>query len=130
MNVFRSGAAALVVAFMLSGPASAGTKDDIRDLQARLDAAEQALAGQSQAMLKVSQMERQIQSLTGEIERLQFELDQANTRLDAVSAVLAGDANYQTPGDFAGGQAGGPVSLMPGAGAAGGDPIGDRIQQS
>ncbi|WP_428407732.1 tol-pal system protein YbgF [Hyphococcus sp.] len=130
MTLIRTAAITFAAALLFAAPASAGTKDDIRDLQSRLAAAEQALAGQSQAMLKVSQMERQIQDLTGEIERLQYELDQAHTRLDAVSAVLAGDANYQAPGDFSGDMSGGgnaPVSLVPGAG---GDPIGDQIQQS
>mgnify|MGYP001407821815 FL=1 len=106
MTLIRTAAITFAAACLIAGPAAAGTKDDIRDLQARLDAAEQALAGQSQAILKVSQMERQIQELTGEIERLQYELDQANTRLDAVSAVLAGDSNYETPGDFSGGVSG------------------------
>ncbi len=132
MTLIRTAAIAFAAVCLFAAPAAAGTKDDIRDLQARLAAAEQALAGQSQAMLKVSQMQRQIQDLTGEIERLQYELDQANTRLDAVSAVLAGDGNYQAPGDFSGGMSsgpnGGPVSLMPGAG--GDDPIGDQIEQS
>lgn len=131
MTLMRNAAMGLAAAFLIAAPASAGTKDDIRDLQGRLAAAEQALAGQSQAMLKVSQMERQIQQLTGEIERLQFELDQAHTRLDAVTAVLSGDGNYQAPGDFSDGAisgGNGPVSLVPGAGGA--DPIGDQIQQS
>ncbi len=134
MTLIRTAAVTFAAAFLLSAPAAAGTKDDIRDLQARLAAAEQALSGQSQAVLKISQLERQLQDMTGEIERLQYELDQANTRLDAVSAVLAGDTNYQTPGDFSngvsGGSSSGPVSLMPGADAAGDDPIDDQISQS
>ena len=129
MTLMRTGFLAITAAFMLAGPAMAGTKDDIRDLQARLAAAEQALAGQTQAMLRISQLERQIQDMTGEIEQLTYQLDQSNTRLDAVSAALAGDANYAAPGDFAGSPNSGPVSLMPGADSVEptGDPIADQI---
>lgn len=128
MTLIRTAAIGFAAALLFAAPASAGTKDDIRDLQARLAVAEQALSGQSQAVLKISQLERRLEDMTGEIERLQYELDQANTRLDAVSAVLAGDSNFQAPGDFSSGvPGGGPVSLMPGAS---GDPIGDQISQS
>ncbi len=127
MMSIRTGLLALSAAFFVIGPASAGTKDDIRDLQARLAAAEQAMAGQSQASLKVAEMERQIQGLTGQIEELTYKLDLANQRLDAMSAVLAGDANYADPGNFSDGPNAGPVSLMPGGEPAGGDAIGDQI---
>lgn len=127
MKLFKSGMAAIAALSMLAGAASAGTKDDIRDLQARLAAAEQALAGQTQAMLRISQLERQIQEMTGEIEQLTYQLDQAEARLDSVTAVLAGDANYSAPGDYGAAPTGGPVSLMPGAGNLSDDPIGDQI---
>ncbi len=130
----RTGLLAVAAAlFTAASPAQAGTKDDIRDLQARLATAEQALAAQSQTTVKISQLERQIQQLTGQVEELSYRLDLANQRLDAVSAVLAGDANFSAPGDFgangaSSGPGGGPVSLMPGA--EGGDPIGDQIAQA
>ncbi len=129
MTLFRTGFLAIAAALLWAAPAAAGTKDDIRDLQARLAAAEQALAGQSQAMLRISQLERQIQEMTGEIEQLTYQLDQAETRLDSVSAALAGDANYARPGDFTTMPSGGPVPLVPGAGARDPivDPIGDQI---
>lgn len=132
----RTGFLALSAALFAAAPASAGTKDDIRDLQARLAAAEQALAAQSQTNVKVSQLERQIQMLTGQVEELNYKLDLANQRLDAVSAVLAGDANYTPPGDYsaagARGPGAGPVQLAPGADAqeGGEDPIGKQIAQS
>jgi len=125
----RTGLLALSAALFVMGPAQAGTKEDIRDLQQRLAAAEQALAAQSQATVRISQLERNIQELTGQIEELNYKLDLANQRLDSMSAALAGDGNYAAPGEFgAGGPSDGPVSLMPGAGS--GDPIGDQIAQS
>lgn len=126
----RTGLLALSAALFLISPAQAGTKDDIRDLQQRLAAAEQALAAQSQATVRISQLERQIQDLTGQIEELSYKLDLANQRLDSMSAALAGDGNYAAPGDFDAGPSDGPVSLMPGAGAGEDDPIGDQIAQS
>ena len=76
--------AALAVA-----PASAGVRDDVRDLQQRMTQAEQSLEGQRAATLRIGELEREIQSLTGRIEQLTFQLDQANMRLDAISAALA-----------------------------------------
>lgn len=126
-----TGFLALCAALFMVAPASAGTKEDIRDLQQRLAAAEQALAAQSQAAVKISQLERHIQELTGQIEELTYRLDLANQRLDSMSAALAGDSNYAAPGDYRG-SGDGPVSLMPGAGGQGGgaDPIGAQIAQS
>lgn len=129
----RAGSLALIAALFIAAPAHAGTKDDIRDLQQRLAAAEQALAAQSQAAVKISQLERHIQELTGQIEELTYRLDLANQRLDSMSAALAGDGNYTAPGDYTGGPVGsgdGPVSLMPGGQDGGADPIGDQIAQS
>lgn len=126
----RSGLFAAACGLALSGaPAFAGTKDDIRDLQARLAAAEQALAGQAQAQVRISELEDQIQDLTGEIEQLTYRLDLANQRLEAVTAALSGGVtgggDMMAVDPAAPGASGGPVDL---AGAARGeDPIGARI---
>lgn len=117
------GAVLLIAA---AGPASAGTKDDIRALQAQVARLEQAAAAQSQATVRISQLESQIQQLTGRIEELTYALDQANTRLDAVSAALAGDQLAYGPDDEFGPRAsqGGPVDLT------GGDPIAREITRA
>ena len=131
MTRLWTGLLALMGAMVLAAPASAGTKDDIRDLQARLAATEQALAGHAQATVRISALERQIQEMTGQIEQLSYELDIANQRLDAVSAALSGDANYSDGAAYGAGPADGPVPLIPGAGQQGsGDPIADQIAQS
>jgi len=132
MTRLWTGILALIGALALAAPASAGTKDDIRDLQARLAAAEQALAGHAQATLRISALERQIQEMTGQFEQLSYELDIANQRLDAISAALAGDANYSGDAAYGAAPSDGPVSLIPGAGAGhdgNGDPIADQIAQ-
>ena len=110
------------VTLLMTAPVSAGTKDDIRDLQARVAQAEQALAANSAMTVRIGQLERQIQELTGEIEQLTYQLDQANTRLDAVSAVLAGGAAADVDGGLGsvGGNSG-PVDLTTG------DPIADQL---
>ncbi len=116
------GAFAGLVAAAVSFPAAAGTKDDVRDLQARMERVEQGLTAQSAATVRVSELERQIQVLTGRIEELTYQLDQQNRRLDAISAALAGDtlgAADALTGDFGGGFAtagpSGPVPLGPSA---------------
>lgn len=112
------------LAFLASGPASAGVRDDVRDLQARMIQAEQSLEGQRAAMLRIGELEGEIQSLTGRIEQLTFQLDQANTRLDAISAALAGDTVSTIPGALgeAPAASGGPVNLT-----SGDDAIADQI---
>lgn len=126
MTMAGAGAAALM-ATMAMTPAAAGTKDDIRDLQARMATVEQGMAGQSAQTVRIGELESQIQSLTGLIEELTYQLDIANQRLDAVSAALAGDAL----GGDASGQGftpntagGGPVDLT------GGDPIADQLRNN
>lgn len=119
--------AVVSVAFAL--PALAGTKDDVRDLQARMERAEQALSAQSTATLRISELENQIQQLTGRIEELNYALDQQNNRLEAISAALAGDAlgadQFGDPafgdGFSAPARTGGPVDLTTG------DPIADVL---
>ncbi|CAK9039440.1 Cell division coordinator CpoB [Durusdinium trenchii] len=110
----------------VSSPASAGTKDDVRALQERMNRVEQSLAGQSAQMVRVSELESQIQSMTGLIEELTYQLDIANQRLDAVSAALAGDslgADAAAQGfAFGGAPTSGPVDLTTG------DPIADQLR--
>ncbi|MEZ5894377.1 MAG: tol-pal system protein YbgF [Parvularculaceae bacterium] len=110
----RTGFFAIIALVALTAPAMAGTKEDIRDLQARIAQLEQSLAGQAQANVRIAALEEQNQRLTGEVEQLTYRLDMANQRLEAISAALAGDASY-VPGQ-AGAATGGPVNL---AGAAG-----------
>ena len=127
--------AAAAAALVLVGPAAAGTKDDVRDLQARVIELEQSATAAANAGLRIGQLEAQIQRLTGQVEELRYQLDVSNSRLDAVTAVLAGDqmgAAAPGVGEFqAGGLAaapvpstGGPVDLT-----AGGDPIAAQIQR-
>lgn len=116
----------------LCAPAAAGTKDDVRDLQARMAQAEQALSAQSAATVRISQLERQIQMLTGRIEELNYQLDQQNRRLDAISAALAGDQLGAADTGFDGygtdnvgaGRSGGPVDLTTG------DPIAETLSRT
>ena len=123
-----AGLAAVVIAM----PASAGTKDDVRDLQARMERAEQALSAQSAATVRISELERQIQLLTGRLEELDYQLDQQNRRLDSISAVLAGGDvsgadSFGAPGlngSIGAGSAGGPVALGPS------DPIADELARA
>ena len=108
-------------------PASAGTKDDVRALQERLAHLEQSVAGQSAQTVRIAELESQIQGLTGQIEELTYKLDLSNQRLDAVSAVLAGDAVGASvgldPAQLGGvGEARGPVNLT------GDDPIADQLR--
>ena len=118
-----------VVLLASASPAAAGVRDDVRDLQERMTRAEQSLSGQSAATVRISQLEREIQVLTGRIEELTFQLNQANSRLDAISAALAGGQAfpggpaYYSPGDAAGGAPAvrsGPTDLTTG------DAIGDQ----
>lgn len=105
----------------VAAPAAANTKDDVRDLQARMERVEQSAAAQSAASVRIGELEREIQELTGRIEELTYRLEQANARLDAVSAVLAGDAMQAgavaAPSAPYGGSAvrSGPVDLSTGA---------------
>lgn len=114
------------LALLASSPASAGVRDDVRDLQARMIQAEQSLEGQRAAMLRIGELEGEIQSLTGRIEQLTFQLDQASTRLDAISAALAGDTASTMPGALgeAPAASGGPVNLTAG------DAIADQISRT
>lgn len=128
MFIPRAALFAGLASLMLAAPAQAGTKDDVRDLQARMDRAEQALAAQSAATVRINELEAQIQQLTGRIEELSYQLDQQNRRLDAISAVLAGEdpaagIDGIGAGGFGaqGGTAGGPVALGPS------DPIADEL---
>lgn len=131
MTLTRTAVAGLA-AFLLAAPAFAGTKDDVRDLQARMIRAEQALSAQSAATVRIGELEAQIQELTGRIEELTYQLDQQNQRLDAISAALAGgDPNAAgfsgLDGDGfsgAGRSASGPVALGPS------DPIADELARS
>ena len=131
MNFQRAAFLAGIIALAIAAPAHAGTKDDVRDLQARMERAEQALSAQSAATVRINELELQIQQLTGRIEELTYQLDQQSQRLDAISAVLAGDS--MTTGDFgalgADGFAGpnpggGPVALGPS------DPIADELARA
>ncbi len=135
MKFTRTAAFAGLAAVMIALPAFAGTKDDVRDLQARMMRAEQALSAQSAATVRISELESQIQQLTGRIEELDYQLDQQNQRLDAISAVLAGDDMTAAGGfkrlDTDGlvgpntrGPANGPVTLGPG------DPIADQLSRA
>ena len=110
-----------ICAAFISLPANAGTKDDVRMLQAQMERVEKALEAQSAATVKISELERQIQQLTGRIEEMQYALDQQNQRLDSISAVLAGDTVGATGfgdgfGDTSGavGLGSGPVDLATG----------------
>lgn len=123
------GAVVGAVLLASAGPAAAGVRDDVRDLQERMTRAEQSLSGQSAATVRISQLEREIQVLTGRIEELTFQLNQANSRLDAISAALAGGQAfpggpaYYSPGDAGGGAPAvrsGPTDLTTG------DAIGDQ----
>ncbi len=136
MKMTRTAAFAGFAAVLIAMPALAGTKDDVRDLQARMERAEQALSAQSAATVRISELEREIQQLTGRIEELSYQLDQQNQRLDAISAVLAGDdmaaagAGFKRldadglVGPITGGPSGGPVTLTPG------DPIADELARA
>lgn len=109
----------VLLGMLAAAPASAGVRDDVRDLQARMTQAEQSLEGQRAATLRIGELEREIQSLTGRIEELTFQLDQANMRLDAISAALAGGgapAAASMPDAFGDVPAanGGPVDLTTG----------------
>lgn len=123
---------ALVVLLVagMAAPALAGTKEDLRDLQEKVQRLEQSASGQSDALVRISELESQIQQMTGQIEQLSYALDQANSRLDAISSVLSGDAGS---GDMMHGATGmgddfaasrGPVNL------AAGDPVAQQITKS
>ena len=136
MKMTRTAAAiAGLAAVLIAAPAFAGTKDDVRDLQARMERAEQALSAQSAATVKISELERQIQLLTGRLEELDYQLDQQNRRLDSISAVLAGGdlsgaggvdglGAGGLVGPIGAGRSGGPVALGPS------DPIADELARA
>lgn len=127
MNSVKAGILAVFSALLLmTGAASAGTKDDVRALQAQMAEVQQALAGHRAALVRISELERQNQLLTGRIEELTYELDQANARLDAISAALAGDGGLADDGSYGASPSGGPVDLM-GRPAGGDDPIADQL---
>jgi len=112
---------------LIAGPAAAGTKDDVRNLQDRMTRVEQSAAAQGATSVRVSELERHIQTLTGRIEELSYQLDLANQRLDAVSAALAGGegaTGVQTGEPFGGEAPGGPVDLSTG------DPIAGEIRRA
>ena len=117
-------AAGSVAVFAVQAPAFAGTKDDVRDLQARMNVVEQAATAQSRSTVKIAELEAQIQALTGQIEELSFQLDQANLRLDSMSAVLAGETPTSDGGTPYLDAGGGPVDLTPR------DPIADALAQA
>ena len=131
-NTQLTAVAAFFSAALICAPASAGTKDDVRDLQARMQEVERSVAAGSAATVRISELEREIQVLTGEIERLSYELDQANARMSAITAALAGDGGSAVGGGgaevfgaasetFGPAPAGGPVDLTTG------DPIAEQI---
>lgn len=128
MRSVKAGILAAVSVLLLTGTASAGTKDDVRALQAQMAEVQQALANNRAALVRISELERQNQLLTGRIEELTYELDQANARLDAISAALAGEGGMAADGSYgaSASPSGGPVDLM-GRPAAGDDPIADQI---
>ena len=110
---------------LVSTSASARTKDDIRDLQSRMDRAEQSISGQSASIARISELEQQIQSLTGLVEELTYQLDISNQRLDAVTAALAGDSlgvDAAAHGLSTSASSSGPVDLTTG------DPIADQLR--
>ncbi len=122
-----AGFAAALLIVASAAPATAGTKDDVRNLQDRMARVEQAAAAQSAATVRLGELERQNQMLTGRIEELSFQLDQANQRLDAIGAALSGGAVGEPgAGAYLGGpayQQQGPVALAPG------DPIADQLSR-
>ena len=121
-------AAALAPATIV--PAQAGTKDDIRDLQARMNHVEQGLSAQGAAAVRISELEREIQTLTGLVEELTYRLEISNQRLNAVSAALSGDGGQPVAGfaDPAATGAAAPAARGP-VNLAAGDPIADPIEQ-
>ncbi|MBT8471783.1 MAG: tol-pal system protein YbgF [Marinicaulis sp.] len=121
---FKLIAAGGIAVFAVQAPAFAGTKDDVRDLQARMAVVEQAATAQSRSTVKIAELEAQIQALTGQIEELTFQLDQASLRLDSMSAVLAGESPTSNAGTPYLDARGGPVDLTPR------DPIADALAQS
>ncbi|WP_425410129.1 tetratricopeptide repeat protein [Hyphococcus sp.] len=134
MKSVKAGILAILSAVIMTGAASAGTKDDVRALQAQMADVQQALAGQRAALMRIGELEEQNQRLTGRIEELTYELDQANRRLDAISAALAGDSvgaqaglddGYGFPADD-GARSGGPVDLM-GRQQPADDPLTDQM---
>ncbi|MEM9494940.1 MAG: tetratricopeptide repeat protein [Pseudomonadota bacterium] len=125
-NMKLAAMAAAPLLFVVAAPAVAGTKDDVRDLQARMAEVERGVEAGSAATVRISELEREIQLLTGQVETLRYELEQTNARLSAVTAVLAGDPAGLAPTTGAG------VSSAPGAGAgpidlSTGDPIAGQI---
>lgn len=124
-RMFRPALLAASAIAAMAGSAHAGTKDDVRDLQARMNVAEQALAANTANTVRLGQLESEIQALTGRIETLTFQLDQANVRLDAISAALSGETGGGLAGDLTSDgsdNAGGPIDLT-----AGNDPIAERV---
>lgn len=111
------------LSMLCAAPAIAGTKDDVRDLQARMGVVEQAVDGQSASLTRIGELEAEIQQLTGQVEELSYRLDLANQRLEAISAVLAGDPTMNQAAALGGAAASGePVNLV-----GAGDPIADEI---
>lgn len=120
-----------LVSLMMSvtSPAMAGTKDRVKALEA-IVADLQVRAQSDSSADRINQLELQVQQLTGRVEQLTFDLSTANSRLDAVSGILAGDPTVigqpgaGVPGlgqPPVGAPGSGPVALTPP------DPIADQI---
>ncbi|WDI32385.1 tetratricopeptide repeat protein [Hyphococcus flavus] len=132
MKSVRAGIIAAISVLVLSGPAAAGTKDDVRALQAQMAEVQQAMAGHRAALVRISELERQNQLLTGRVEELTYELEQATRRLDAITAALSGDANAAGVAAFSdfdsAPSSSGPMDLM-GRPSSADDPIADQISE-
>ena len=94
------GAASSLLVLSSVVPALAGTKDDVRALQARMNAAEAALQAQSANTVQITELQAQIQTLTGLVEELSYKLEHSNKRLDAMATALASGFEPM-PGDQA-----------------------------
>lgn len=90
----------LTYLFVMSTPAEAGRKEEIKALQNQLVAMQQQFEALSQrtgqniaeSTVRISQLQQQNQELTGRVESLNFELDRMRARLDQVTRVLAGES--------------------------------------
>ncbi len=106
------------LAAIAAAPALAGTKERVEALEAAVAQLQAASPAALDANAKIDRLETEVRSLTGRIEELTYELEQARTRLDSVSAALAG-----------GSPAGGPVNLS-GAPAGETDLIANEISRA
>lgn len=110
--------AALILAAAFAAPASAGTKERIEALEAAVGQLQAASPAALDSNAKVDRLEAEVRTLTGRVEMLTHELEQTQSRLEAVTAALAGEA----PG-------GAPVNLS-GQAASDTDLIANAITQS